>query len=111
MHGVQFPHSCADTKNNRRKFLFAHPKPKFTFQNVLLYGQSNYSIKILQDILKYENLFPLNITSTGNYLQITAKAVLAWQRKHKVASESELSSLMGKRVGEKTIKALNSIYS
>jgi len=87
------------------------PKPKFTFQNVLLYGQSNYSIKILQDILKYENLFPLNITSTGNYLQITAKAVLAWQRKHKVASESELSSLMGKRVGEKTIKALNSIYS
>jgi hypothetical protein len=87
------------------------PKPKFTFSKPLLYGQSNFSIKVLQDILKYENLFPLNITSTGNYLQITAKSVLAWQRKHKVASESELTSLMGKRVGDKTIKALNLIYS
>ena len=87
------------------------PKPKFNFTSVLLYGQSNYSIKMLQDILKYEGLFPINIDSTGNYLTRTAKAVLAWQRLHKVASDTELDSLQGKRVGEKTIKALNLIYN
>lgn len=87
-------------------------KPKFTFQNVLLYGQSNYSIKMLQDILRYEGLFGGgNITSTGNYLTITAKGVYQWQVKHAVASMAELNSLQGRRVGLKTIAALNKIYS
>ena len=86
-------------------------KPKFEFKTVLLYGQSNNSIKNLQDILKYEGLFPKNIDSTGKYFSITAKAVLAWQIKHNVAPMAELNSLQGKRVGEKTIKALNLIYN
>jgi len=86
-------------------------KPKFKFQSILLYGQSNYSIKMLQDILKFEGLFPININSTGNYLSTTAGAVLKWQIKHKVASLIELNSLRGRRCGEKTIAALNLIYS
>lgn len=89
----------------------APQKPKFTFQSVLLYGQSNYSIRALQDILKYEGLFPKTVASTGNYLSITAKGVLAWQKKHNVASLEELNSLQGKRVGQKTIAKLNELYS
>jgi len=87
------------------------PKPHFTFATPLEFGQENYSIKMLQDILKYEKLFPLNVVSSGKYLQITAKAVLAFQRKYNVASAAELDALQGKRVGKKTIKKLNELYS
>lgn len=87
-------------------------KPKFTFSTPLLYGQSNYSIKMLQDILRYEGLFGGgSIVSTGNYLSITAKGVYQWQVKHVVAPMAELNALQGKRVGLKTIAALNKIYS
>lgn len=85
-------------------------KPKYNFKTPLLYGQKSEDIKALQDILKYEKLFPLTVESTGLYLSITVKGVLAWQIKHKVAPLAELNSLQGKRVGEKTIKALNLIY-
>lgn len=85
-------------------------KPKYRFSVPLLYGQTSYGIKMLQDILKYESLFPLNIESTGYYGAITAKGVIAWQRKHQVAPESELNTLQGKRVGMKTINKLNNLY-
>lgn len=88
-------------------------KPKYRFTVPLIYGQSSYGIKMLQDILKYENLFPINIPSTGNYLQVTAKWVYAWQVKHKVAPLEELNAIkpLGGRVGAKTIKKLNELYA
>jgi len=42
---------------------------------------------------------------------VTAKAVLAFQEKHKVASPMELASLAGKKVGPKTREVLNDLYS
>jgi hypothetical protein len=86
-------------------------KPKFTFSSVLEFGQNNFSIKMLQDILKYEGFFPTATTSTGYYGEITRKCVLQWQIKHDVAPMAELNALQGKRVGQKTIAKLNSIYS
>ncbi len=91
-------------------------KPKFHFTSILSFGQENYSIKMLQDILKYEGLFPINVFSSGKYLQVTAKAVDAFQRKHNVAPISELDALAketggyGRRVGAKTIAMLNHLY-
>ena len=64
----------------------------------------------LQDILKYEGLFPNNSGSTGYYGAITAKAVLAFQRKYQVADEAELVELGGKKVGSKTRAILNQLY-
>ena len=64
----------------------------------------------LQDILKYENLFPSNVDSTGYYGSVTATAVLAFQRKYAVASEAELSALQGKICGPATIAKLNELY-
>ncbi len=64
----------------------------------------------LQDILKKEGLMAKNIDSTGYYGAITAKSVLAFQRKYQVASEAELAPLMGRRVGQKTIDKLNELY-
>ena len=86
-------------------------KPKHTFNSYLRFGDNNFSVKMLQDILKYEKLFPINITSTGYYGNITAKSVLAFQRKYNVASEGELNQLQGKICGPKTIKKLNELYS
>lgn len=102
-------------------------KPKYTFTkplefipwdsaknqpaNVVLHESQKADVVALQNILKYEGHFPSNVSSTGYYGSITAKAVYAFQVAHKVAPLSELDSLRGRRVGPKTIKALNEIYS
>lgn len=102
-------------------------KPKYTFTkplvfilwdssknqpaNLVLHENQKSDVVVLQNILKYEGHSPSNVASTGYYGSITAKAVYAFQVAHKVAPLSELDSLRGRRVGEKTIKALNEIYS
>lgn len=68
-------------------------------------------VKALQDILKAEGCLATNISSTGYYGSITSKAVMAFQTKHKVASEAEISALRGRFVGQKTISKLNELYS
>ena len=102
-------------------------KPKYTFTKPLvfipwdsaknqpadasLHESQKTDVITLQNILKYEGHFPSNVSSTGYYGSVTAKAVYAFQVAHKVAPLSELDSLRGRRVGEKTIKVLNEIYS
>lgn len=63
----------------------------------------------LQDILKYEGLFPVNVDSSGYYGAVTAKAVLAFQRKYNVAPEAEIGPLEGRTVGPKTRAQLNKL--
>lgn len=89
------------------------PKPHYKFTKVmgLAYPTNEeVDVKALQNILKYEGLFPANTDSTGYYGSITAKAVLAFQRKYKVVDELELVTLAGKRVGDKTLAKLNELY-
>ena len=85
------------------------PKPQFIFQTTLLYGNSNYSVKELQDCLKYFGFFPLNIPSTGNYLSITAQAVLKWQLANNVDTVQALNNLQGKSFGPKSIAVMNAL--
>ena len=100
-------------------------KPKYTFTKALefipLNAQGNISdiakhetqkvdVVALQDILRYEGFFPANVSSTGYYGAVTAKAVYNYQVKHAVAGMDELNSLAGKRVGTKTIASLNQRY-
>jgi hypothetical protein len=68
-------------------------------------------VTALQDILKYEGLFPSNVSSTGYYGALTAKAVLAFQKKYEVATDAELDELAGRSVGPKTVAKLNQLYS
>lgn len=86
------------------------PKPSHNFKTPMEFGQKNAEITALQDILKYEGLFPINSSSTGYYGAITAKAVLSWQKKHSVAPVEELDALGGRRVGAKTMSKLNLLY-
>lgn len=79
--------------------------------DVALNENQKADVIALQDILKYEGFFPSNVASAGYYGAITAKAVYAFQVAHNVAPLSELNPLGGRRVGDKTIKALNDLYS
>lgn len=79
----------------------------YVFKNTMEFMYRNNDVKELQDRLKKEGLFPSNLPSTGYYGNITAQAVLAYQIKNNVAPLNELNLLKGKRVGAKTILALN----
>ena len=89
-------------------------KPVHTFNETLRYTPTfttNDDVVALQNILKYEGIFPKNISSSGYYGSITARAVLKWQKKYKIASDEELDTLQGKVVGPKTRARLNAMYS
>jgi len=104
-----------------RNFFAAYPmnfrfdeggdKPKYRFENVLTFGGRGPDTVALQDILRYEGLFPGNIESTGYYGAITAKAVMAFQIKYNVAPAAEIESLQGRSAGPKTIAKLNELYN
>lgn len=86
-------------------------KIKHTFTKPMELGERSEDIKILQDILKKENLFPVATESTGYYGEITRQAVQRFQAIYKVADAWELLIVKGKRVGAKTLKKLNELYS
>lgn len=88
-------------------------KPHYTFTKKLEYSPVFTvveDVKHLQDILKFEGLFPKNVESTGWYGSTTASSVMAFQKKYKVASDSEIDALQGKSAGPKTIAKLNELY-
>ncbi len=93
----------------------AHPtilKPKYTFSAHLGWNiKPNADVIALQNILKYEGLFPLAQTSTGIFLQITAKAVQQFQIKNGIMDFANVTDLTKVVVGPKTIALLNSKYS
>lgn len=89
-------------------------KPTYTFTKPLEFSPSfktDPDVVALQNILKYEGMFPQNVDSTGYYGSVTAKGVYAFQKKYKVASDAELDSLQGRRCGTKTLAKLNELYS
>lgn len=82
--------------------------PKYEFKKTIKFGEKSDEVKKLQ--MKLETLGFLTMpkgVAYGYYGALTAKAVLNFQIKNHVAPISELSSLAGKLVGLKTIKALN----
>lgn len=89
----------------------ADQKPKWNWTKPLAYGMKvEPDVAVLQNALKWEGFFPLTVPSSGNYLDITAKAILAWQRSHEIAPEAELAALKGRTVGPKTRAKLNELY-
>ena len=83
-------------------------KPNHIFYGTMDFGQRSDEIKVLQDILKYEQLFPLNVESTGYFGSITQKAVKEFQQRYKIASVGVPG--FG-RVGPLTRDQLNRLYS
>jgi len=91
------------------------PAPTATpFKETLRYSRQFASVPDvvrLQDTLKMVGVFPANIESTGWYGPTTCRAVMAFQRKFKVAPEAEIVALQGEVVGPKTIAMLNALQS
>lgn len=89
------------------------PVPHYVFNRDLKFSPTfvvDQDVKALQDILKYEGLFPANTDSTGYYGAVTARSVLAFQKKYSLAPVSELDALEGKVCGPKTRAKLNALY-
>lgn len=90
-----------------------NPTPtNYRFEKILNFGEDDTirkDIEELQNKLKKLGFFPSNVRSSGYYGQITANAVYAFQVRYNVASLKELNQLKGRRVGAKTIDALNKI--
>jgi len=87
-------------------------KPKCNFKFSMKRGDRNKDVVILQDILKYEGLFPKNVDSTGLFGPTTQRAVIKLQEKY----ASEILTPVGLKkgtgfVGSQTIKFLNKKYA
>lgn len=58
-------------------------KPKYQFNKNLGFGTlMSKDVKALQDCLKWEGIFPGSTASTGNFLQATRDAVIAFQERY-----------------------------
>lgn len=80
-------------------------KPIHTFTKYMKRGDKNNDISKLQDILKYEGLFPMDTDSTGLYGPATQRGVRLFQLKYKIKTNN------GVQVGPLTIAKLNELYS
>jgi len=98
-------------KNTWRDTPVVLPVPKFRFEKDLRYGMFNYDVERLQEVLKYEELFPQNGITTGYYGSITAKGVYNYQKKYLIATLEEIEALKGMIVGPKTRQHLNSKFA
>lgn len=96
------------------KFKFADAKLKpepatFNITKTLQINQTDPQVRELQRMLQREGFFPTNIGSDF-YGNITARGVLDWQLKHKVAPESELRSLGGRFFGPASLRKFKELY-
>lgn len=83
-------------------------KPKYTFSKTLQFSSvvsyGNADVIALQNILKYEGLFPTNVESTGYFGAATREAVIKFQQKYSISPANGV-------VGPKTRGKLNELYS
>lgn len=74
------------------------------------FGDRGEDIKALQEVLRYNGMFPQDQETTGYYGQLTADGVYQFQLKYDVDTILALSQLEGRVVGPKTIAKLNKYY-
>lgn len=95
-----------------RKFIYVESldKPKYKFKESMKFGDRGEDIKALQEVLRYNGMFPQDQETTGYYGQLTADGVYQFQLKYDVDTILALSQLEGRVVGPKTIAKLNKYY-
>ena len=95
----------------------AAPAPKAAminpaFTHTLTYGmQGSDQVRLLQDFLKQQGDMPSSVPSTGNYMDHTRAAVLAWQLRNQVDAEANLLQLNGDSFGPKSIARAKALYA
>lgn len=86
-------------------------KPRFLFTKNLEYRMQSPDIVKLQDCLRYEGLFPMNVESTGFYGEVTRQAVLSFQNKYRLTTVFQQLIYRGMYCHEVTRKKLNELYA
>lgn len=64
------------------------PKPKYFFQNDLGFNMRNNEVKILQQCLQFEGLFPPDQECTGYFGTTTMAAVKLFQKRYNISPQS-----------------------
>lgn len=83
-------------------------RPKYNFVTNLSLGDTSSYVTDLQNVLKYEGIFPLNIESTGYFGAITKKAVQDFQVKYSIVGKDAPDTGV---VGPRTRAKLNELYN
>lgn len=96
--------------NNNWRDKTENDKPHYQFDKDLIYGMRNTDVIMLQNCLKWEEVFPINQVSTGYFGNVTAKAVLNFWLKYNIATQEEIDNLKGRRVGPKSRAKLNELF-
>jgi hypothetical protein len=78
------------------------PKPTVKLSQTLKMGSRGDEVKQLQQVLKYEELFPQNATQDGIFGAITHSSVVKFQKKHGLGADGI--------VGKITRSLINKIY-
>lgn len=86
----------------------AEVKPQIIITDTLTRGMmNNAQVKNMQDLLKGLGYFPINIDSTGNYLQVTVQSVYNWQLANGIADSSK-GTIFGSKSLDKMKELINS---
>jgi len=91
-----------DLPNNWRDTGVQIIKPRVKLSQTLKIGSRGDEVKQLQQVLKYEELFPQNATQDGIFGSVTDKGVRQFQTKHGLISDGI--------VGSATRSKINSLY-
>jgi hypothetical protein len=85
------------------------PTPsKYYFNQQMFYSNvAKQEVVELQNYLKVLGFFPIDVPSTGKFLAITAKAVVAFQIAHGIMDFANTTNMRLVTVGPKTLAALN----
>lgn len=103
---IHFAGYFLDLSNNWRDTQTEKPKPSYQFTTVLKFGDTSESVKRLQEVLRYEEMFPVGTDITGYYGSITAKGVTLFQKKYAITSDGT-----GRIVDGKTLEVINNLYA
>jgi len=92
-------------------------KPEYTFKKVLVYNmRNNKDVIALQNILQYEGFMPTQLnkipfTPTGNFLGMTAQALIKWQISHGILDFQDEIDMTKVRFGNKSMVLANKLYN
>lgn len=113
--GVPLPQSVFQTSIwAATSYLFnASPATElhYSFPNSITFGETGEDVIALQKALQIDGEFPLGVPCTGYYGAITARAVLAFQRKYALDTPQNLVELNGMACHAKTAAKLNALFN
>ena len=106
--------TAVDLPNDWIQHLNDLPKPgtfKHNFKTPIKYGMRGEEVKALQMALYIDGELKVDPAIFGNFLNLTAAALKAFQLKYKVATPAEIEAINGRSCGPLTRAVLNTLFN